>query len=88
MKKDITRAAFSKYFPYDFERVYLLKIAQKWVTHYIHTTTSSCAINFFSLYVLFSQGQLDPLSFHKLCIDMQVNKTKFERNGSLEYYHT
>ena len=44
-----------------------------------------------SLYVLFSQqgspGELDPLSFHKLCVDMHVNKTKFERNNSLEYYH-
>ena len=31
-------------------------------------------------------GELDPLSFHKLCVDMHVNKMKFERNGSLEYY--
>ena len=32
-------------------------------------------------------GELDSLSFHKLCVDMHVNKTKFERKGSLEYYH-
>ena len=32
-------------------------------------------------------GELDPLSLHKICIDMHVNKTKFERNSSLEYYH-
>ena len=32
-------------------------------------------------------GELDPLSFHKLCVQMQVNKTKFERNSSLGYYH-
>ena len=32
-------------------------------------------------------GELDPLSFLKLCLDMHVNKTKFERNSSLEYYH-
>ena len=25
--------------------------------------------------------------FQKLCAHMQVNKTKFERNSSLEYYH-
>ena len=24
------------------------------------------------------------MSFHKLCVDMHVKKTKFERNGSLE----
>ena len=32
-------------------------------------------------------GELDPLSFHKLCVHMHVNETKFERNSSLEYYH-
>ena len=32
-------------------------------------------------------GETEPLSFHKLCVDMHVNKTKFERNSSLEYYH-
>ena len=32
-------------------------------------------------------GELDHLSFHNLCVDMHVNKTKFERNSSLEYYH-
>ena len=32
-------------------------------------------------------GELDPLSFHKLCVHMHVNKTKFERNSSLEYYY-
>ena len=32
-------------------------------------------------------GELDPLSFHKLRVDMHVNKTKFERNSSLKYYH-
>ena len=32
-------------------------------------------------------GELDPSSFHKLCVDIQVNKTKFERNSSLECYH-
>ena len=31
--------------------------------------------------------ELDPLSFHNLCVDVHVNKTKFERNGSLECYH-
>ena len=25
------------------------------------------------------QGELDPLSFHNLCVHMHVNKTKFER---------
>ena len=30
-------------------------------------------------------GELDPLSFHKLCLHMHVSKTKFERNSSLEY---
>ena len=30
------------------------------------------------------QGELDPLSFHNLC---SLNKTKFERNSPLEYYH-
>ena len=32
-------------------------------------------------------GEPDPLSFYKLCIDMHVNKIKFERKSSLEYYH-
>ena len=32
-------------------------------------------------------GELAPLSFHKLCLDMHVNKTKFKRNSSLEHYH-
>ena len=32
-------------------------------------------------------GELDPLSFRKLCVNMHVSKTKFERNSSLEYYH-
>ena len=32
-------------------------------------------------------GELNQLSFYKLCVDMHVNKTKFERNSSLEYYH-
>ena len=32
-------------------------------------------------------GELDPLSFHKLFVDMYVSKTKFERNSSLEYNH-
>ena len=31
-------------------------------------------------------GELNPLSFHNLCVDVYVNKTKFERNSSLEYY--
>ena len=31
--------------------------------------------------------ELDPLSFHELRVHMHVNKTKFERNSSLEYYH-
>ena len=50
-------------------------------------------MNLFSLYVLFFVfflfvwGERDSLSFHKLCVDMHVNKTKFEKNGSLEYYH-
>ena len=46
----------------------------------------------FNLCVLFSQlevpGELAPWSFHKLCVHMPVNKTKFQRNSSLEYYHT
>ena len=25
-------------------------------------------------------GDLDRLSFHKLCVDIHVNKTKFEKN--------
>ena len=32
-------------------------------------------------------GELDHLSLHNLCVDMHVNKTKFERKSSLEYYH-
>ena len=32
-------------------------------------------------------GELDPLSFYKLCVHMHVSKTKFERKSSLEYYH-
>ena len=32
-------------------------------------------------------GEPDPLSFHKLCVDMHANKTKFQRNSSLGYYH-
>ena len=47
-------------------------------------------IDLFSLYVFVFPievpGELDPLSFYKLCIHMHVNKTKFERNSSLEYY--
>ena len=31
--------------------------------------------------------ELDPLSSHKLCVHMHVNKTKFARHSSLEYYH-
>ena len=30
-------------------------------------------------------GEIDPLSFHKLCLYMHGNKTKFERNSSQEY---
>ena len=33
------------------------------------------------------QGELDPLSFHKLRVDICVNKLNFERNSSVEYYH-
>ena len=29
-----------------------------------------------------------PLSFHKLCVYTHLNKTKFERNSSLDSYHT
>ena len=32
-------------------------------------------------------GELESLSFHKLCVDMHVNETKFGRKGFLEYYH-
>ena len=32
-------------------------------------------------------GKLNNLSFHKLCVDMHVNKTKLVRISSLEYYH-
>ena len=32
-------------------------------------------------------GKPDPLSFYNLCIDMHVDKMKFERKSSLEYYH-
>ena len=32
-------------------------------------------------------GELDPLSFQKLCVHMHWNKSKFERNSSLVYYH-
>ena len=31
--------------------------------------------------------EIAPLSFHKLPVHMHGNKTKFERNGSQEYYH-
>ena len=31
-------------------------------------------------------GEHHSLSFHKLCLHMHVNKTKFERN-SIKYYH-
>ena len=31
--------------------------------------------------------ELYALSFHKLCVDMHVNQTKFERKSSLGYYH-
>ena len=39
---------------------------------------------FFPIEVL---GGLNPLSFDNLCVEMYVNKTKLERNSSLEYYH-
>ena len=32
-------------------------------------------------------GELETLSFHKLRVDMNVNKTRFERNSFLEHYH-
>ena len=32
-------------------------------------------------------GEPDPLSIYKLCIDMHVNKIKFEQKSSREYYH-
>ena len=32
-------------------------------------------------------GELDALSFHKLCVDMHENKTKFGRKSSPGYYH-
>ena len=41
------------------------------------------------LYVFFLvevPGELDLLSFQK-CVGMHVNRTKFERNSSVEYYH-
>ena len=44
-------------------------------------------IDLFSLFPIEVPGELDPLSFHKLCVDMEVKKTKFERNSSLECYH-
>ena len=49
-------------------------------------------IDLFSLYVLFSQqrsqGNLTLCLFiNSAYIHMHVNKTKFERNSSLEYYH-
>ena len=49
-------------------------------------------IDVFSLYVLFSQqrsqGNLTLCLFiNSAYIHMHVNKTKFERNNSLEYYH-
>ena len=31
--------------------------------------------------------ELGPLSFHKLYAHVHVNKTKLERNSSVEYYH-
>ena len=31
-------------------------------------------------------GELGPLSFHNLCVHMHMNKTKFERKSSPEYY--
>ena len=58
--------------------------------------TNSCQVQFSPLIDLFSlcfvfptevPGELNPLSFFNLCVDMQVNETKFERNCSLEYYH-
>ena len=33
-------------------------------------------------------GELDPLSFHNLCLHMHVNKPKFERNRSLAIDYT
>ena len=43
--------------------------------------------NLFSLYVFFFPQDvpraLDSLCFNKLCVDMHVNKKKFERNSSL-----
>ena len=32
-------------------------------------------------------GEFAQLSFHKLCLHMHVNETKFERNRYLVYYH-
>ena len=30
-------------------------------------------------------GEMPPVSFHKICVNMEVNKIKFERNSFLEY---
>ena len=48
--------------------------AIQWINYYLLHS----AIDLFSLYVFV-------LTLHKLCAHTRVNKTKFERNSSLEY---
>ena len=53
----------------------------------IYTTTDPFSLNVCFVFPIEVPGEPDPLSFHKLGVDMHVNKTKFERNSSLGYYH-
>ena len=52
---------------------------------------NNLSIDLLSLYVLFSHYRgsrgILPFVFYKLCIDMHVSKTEFERNSTWEYYH-
>jgi len=63
----------------------------EWCTEYACGGRGYSLTGVFSLYVLFSQersqGNLALLSLHKLCVNKHVNKKKFERNSSLEYYY-
>ena len=53
----------------------------------IYTTTDLFSLNVCFVFPTEVPGESDSLSFHKLYVDMHVNKTKFERNSSLGYYH-
>ena len=69
------------------DTIYIVKYLYSYIRHRsVHRKNSPLKLVCFVFPMMVSR-EFAPLSFHKLCVHVQVNKKKFVRNSSLEYHH-